>query len=275
MNTIAKRALDTDVSIATDSALVLASVESFVATYPAAVSEPTVRYVVDSARGIVTRNGEVLVSGFRQDALAPFLERELYDSVCERAASPSFVVHAGAVVRDGRAVLLFGASGAGKTTMCRGLVGRGARYVTDEIAAIDVALRVRGLPRPLALAPEAPPDDSFARTLRGRTSGYAFVARDGTHVAARLFALDTEHIHDEPAPIAAVVHLRHAREEAAGARALRASEALKLLWEQRLRAGANELDVASALVSRAPAFELVTHDVDGACLAVDAIIGHS
>jgi hypothetical protein len=46
------------------------------------------------------------------------------------------VVHAGAVVRDGRALLIAGPSGRGKTTLTAALVKRGFAYLSDELAAL-------------------------------------------------------------------------------------------------------------------------------------------
>ncbi len=62
------------------------------------------------------------------------------------------IVHAGAVLTDGGAIVLPGRSGSGKSTLVAGLVRAGLRYLTDEAAAIDPqALRVQPYPRPIAL----------------------------------------------------------------------------------------------------------------------------
>lgn len=47
------------------------------------------------------------------------------------------VVHAGSVVHRGRAVILAGPSGAGKTTLALGLVARGMGLLSDELAAFE------------------------------------------------------------------------------------------------------------------------------------------
>src|SRR6202012_2170550 len=49
--------------------------------------------------------------------------------------------HAGGVEADGTGVLLPGASGAGKSTLVAGLVRGGLGYLTDELAALDLATR--------------------------------------------------------------------------------------------------------------------------------------
>lgn len=49
------------------------------------------------------------------------------------------VLHASAVAHGGKAIAFLGASGAGKTTLAGRLVARGARLVTDDVLAVDVA----------------------------------------------------------------------------------------------------------------------------------------
>jgi hypothetical protein len=47
------------------------------------------------------------------------------------------VLHASAVAIDGRAVAFVGATGAGKTSLALQLVARGARFLTDDVLALD------------------------------------------------------------------------------------------------------------------------------------------
>ena len=69
------------------------------------------------------------------------LESELQLSVA-RLARPQVFVHAGVVAVDGRAILVPGRSGAGKTTLVRALVAAGATYYSDEYAVLDLEGRV-------------------------------------------------------------------------------------------------------------------------------------
>jgi hypothetical protein len=50
----------------------------------------------------------------------------------------ALLVHAGAVVTDGKSVLFFGESGAGKTTTARRAAFRGALRIADDMAVVDV-----------------------------------------------------------------------------------------------------------------------------------------
>ncbi len=89
------------------------------------------------------------------------------------AATPRhLVLHAGAVVVDGQAVVLPAAMEAGKTTLVTGLVRAGCGYLSDELAAVPdpdttAALHVLPYPKALSLDPgswplfpdaEPPPD---------------------------------------------------------------------------------------------------------------------
>lgn len=61
------------------------------------------------------------------------------------------LVHAGVVVRDGRALLIAGPSGRGKSTLTAALVKRGCAYFSDELAALTAEGNVLRYPTPLRL----------------------------------------------------------------------------------------------------------------------------
>jgi hypothetical protein len=81
----------------------------------------------------------------------PFFEWGLNWCVAQHAQR-YLVLHAAVVARGGRALLLPGEPGAGKSTLCAGLVARGWRLLSDELALIRPD---RGdllpLPRPISL----------------------------------------------------------------------------------------------------------------------------
>jgi hypothetical protein len=60
-------------------------------------------------------------------------------------------IHAGVVGWDGGAIVIPGASYSGKTTLVAELVRRGARYYSDEYAAIDRHGRVHPFAKPLSI----------------------------------------------------------------------------------------------------------------------------
>ena len=73
----------------------------------------------------------------------------LIDEQVVRCQADTVVVHAGVVAWKGCAVLLPGASRAGKTTLVMELLKRGAIYYSDEYALLDGEGRVHPYPRAL------------------------------------------------------------------------------------------------------------------------------
>lgn len=68
------------------------------------------------------------------------------------------LLHASAVEREGRALLMTGVSGAGKSTLAALLMARGWRLMGDEFALVDPATGlVHGFPRLISLKNEAIP----------------------------------------------------------------------------------------------------------------------
>ena len=62
------------------------------------------------------------------------------------------VIHAAVVERSGCALLLPAPPGSGKSTLCAGLVSRGWRLLSDELALIDpLTANITPLPRPISL----------------------------------------------------------------------------------------------------------------------------
>lgn len=89
------------------------------------------------------------------------------------------LLHASAVERDGRALLMTGESGAGKSTLAALLMTRGWRLMGDEFALLDPATRlVHAFPRLISLKnaavgvmERAAPDGRFGPLLPGTPKG--------------------------------------------------------------------------------------------------------
>ena len=61
-------------------------------------------------------------------------------------------IHAAVVERNGKALMLPAPPGSGKSTLCAGLIQRGWRLLSDELALIDpTTLEICPLPRPVSL----------------------------------------------------------------------------------------------------------------------------
>jgi len=262
---IVRRALDTTFSVAADHPDLERAARAIVGCCPESQGALEVVWELDAAHLRAFRDGELLMEGLSSiGEIAAVFERDLYDVVVARAET-SFMLHGAALANEESAVLLFGPSGAGKTTMSRALVARGARYITDEFAAVDPEGRVRGLPRALGLLPAAPPLDPATQTLQGTADAYDFVGRNGELVHNDFFALAPEHLRHVPIAVGAVVQLQHDPNGTPGITDLRAADILPAMWDERHRGGEGELEIAIALLKRVPAFRLVTSSVERAC----------
>ena len=102
---------------------------------------------------------------------------------CVAAHAHQFlIIHAAVVERGGRAVLLPAPPGSGKSTLCAGLVQRGWRLLSDELALVDIDTGlVHGMARPVnlknasidvvrAFAPDAVMTTPVPDTLKGTVS---------------------------------------------------------------------------------------------------------
>ncbi len=100
---------------------------------------------------------------FTQDGRTPFKPLPLEQSFamfewglnwCVSAQSHQYlIVHAAVVERGGLALIMPAPPGSGKSTLCAGLVARGWRLLTDELAlvSLDQPGEVIALPRPVSL----------------------------------------------------------------------------------------------------------------------------
>jgi len=89
--------------------------------------------------------------GLRRSLTIPLLEWTMNVCVFQRPHE-YFMLHAAVVERNGRAVLLPGRAGSGKSTLCAGLIHRGWRLLSDEVALIRPGHGdLLPVPRPVSL----------------------------------------------------------------------------------------------------------------------------
>ncbi len=93
---------------------------------------------------------EKLDEGLRLTRLLDSMDSAIRVAVGRRAPDRLFV-HAGAVAWKGRAIVIPGRSGAGKTTLVAALVAAGATYYSDEYAVLDDRGFVHPYSRPLSI----------------------------------------------------------------------------------------------------------------------------
>lgn len=101
--------------------------------------------------GQLFRDQELLVRDRRPSRLLGKLIWAVNRQVIDGSSS-DFLLHAAAAADvDGRVVLLPAPMESGKTTLVAGLLDRGLHYLTDEAAAVDPDLTVRGFAKPLSI----------------------------------------------------------------------------------------------------------------------------
>ena len=196
---------------------------------------PALAYSVGrSAAGdfLIRRGAEDLA---RADSTGMFLFHFEQDLTVElqKRRSDLYFLHAAALERDGRAVLLVAESGAGKSTTTWGLLHHGFRYASDELAPIDLSNgRIHGFPHALCLKADPPaPYPLPGGVLRTSRSRHVPVELLPCGLAPSLLPLD------------AIVFLRYRPERDQPAiRAMGAAEATARLYVQALNPLAHPAD---------------------------------
>lgn len=103
-------------------------------------------------------DGTILGGGPLGVGLAALLFDAVIAGLLERNAE-GLALHAGAVARSGKVILLPGQSGAGKSTLTAWLVAQGYSYLTDELVFLgdDLPAGMLAFTRPLCIKPGAAP----------------------------------------------------------------------------------------------------------------------
>jgi hypothetical protein len=116
--------------------------------------EPDLAYSLecDKMRGLyaVSIGSQELIRTPDLNRLLKFLKLHVQHAIAESAVERLFV-HAGAVAWRGKAILLPGHSGSGKSILVRELICAGAVYLSDEFAVLDPDGLVHPFARPLSL----------------------------------------------------------------------------------------------------------------------------
>jgi hypothetical protein len=233
--------------------------------------DPRTHYsVVEEPIGTPERSlfidGQRVASVSRPSWLLRFLAWQINHRVIADS-SRHVLLHAASVARGANGVILAGPPDAGKTTLAAGLVRAGLAYLTDEATAIDPrTLRLVPYPKPLSL-------DAGSLALLRPVSMYAEGVAGGYFDDQWQIPADDLRAHavGDLANPTVVVFPRYEVGAETRVRRLRAAESLARLTRFTFgfldRAPLN-LRVLGRVLEQAPAYELVSGDLDSACSAV-------
>ena len=137
-------------------------------------------------------NETARIGGYAPDLTRVLRQVAPFVLACQLAVHGRFLLHAGAIQRDGRAVLVLGGSGSGKSTLILGALEAGWSALADDHVLVcerPDGLYVMGVPRPLAVPADAVTRDAMVWPIPGDARGrlrlpFAQWDRDWRRVAA-------------------------------------------------------------------------------------------
>jgi hypothetical protein len=222
-------------------------------------------YTVTQAEGsfVLARSGLDPVAASDLGELILILDQDLIIRLQE-LRSDLYFVHAGVLESAGRAFMLVAQSGGGKSTTTWALLQYGFRYLSDELAPVDVAtLAIYPYPRALSLKSRA----ATPCPLPPKT----ILTTRSIHIQPEAIPAG---VCRTPAPLAAIFFLRNAPDAVPPiGRQLSSAEASARLYPNVLNALAHPgdgLDGAVRIASNTVCFQLSTADLMAACAFVRA-----
>jgi hypothetical protein len=224
---------------------------------PAPDLEIDVRFAADGSMSLLV-TGQPTITVANEAELHDELDRSIVLGL-QRLRPGLYVLHAAVLSWHRRAFVIAGASGDGKSTTSWGLLHHGARFVSDELAPIDLTTwLVHPFARALCLKRDPPLDYPLP----------ASALRIGScvHVPTAALPCATERT---PQPVAGVVFVRHDPGRLrAELRRLSAAESAARLYASALNALAHDgrgFDSAVELASRWPAVALASGELKESC----------
>lgn len=229
---------------------------------------PDLRYAVSANEApcsgySIERSGHGLVIDARRiDDLLFHFEKDLVVALQELRPELLFL-HAAALEHGGRAILLVGASGHGKSTTAWGLLHHGFGYLSDELAPVELdALLVHPYPHALSLK-ERPPA-AFALP-----AGEAIDLGRTLHVPVAALPAGAGERAVSACPLGAVLFVRFRADRPTPVlRAIGRAEAAVRLYVCTLNALAHPgkgLDAVLQIAERVPCFALDAAELNATC----------
>lgn len=210
------------------------------------------------------RDGEPCETTVTDSYIAPYVLWEVTRLVLEHAVAPTIPIHAAALVRDDKAIVLCGPSHSGKSTLAAWLTHRGWGFLTDEVGLLDTTDSTTTLVRP------------FWRPVGVRRGGpidtITELVGDEPEVlvpASELGSLG------EAAPLVALVCPSYSKGASGELVTLSPAAALTAVAEQLpslAREGASVFRSLATIVTQVPAYALSVEDLDRAEATLATIV---
>lgn len=188
-----------------------------------------------------------------------------------------YLLHAGAVSRNEKGIILPGPSESGKSSLSLALTSKGYRYLSDELAVLDPSSgELHPFPKPVSIKdksvfPDIVQNDNF---WLGPENGDEGNERPVWYVHPEDVASGSI---SPPVPVRYIIFPRYNPDEAPRLQALRPDEALRKLIDNSVnfaRFGRNGLRLLSALVADARCFSLSVNGLAATTSLIDELAGN-
>lgn len=184
------------------------------------------------------------------------------------------VVHSAVVAKNDRALILPGMPGAGKSTLCAGLVSQGWRLLSDEMALVSLFDGLLSpIPRPVSLKNESigivrnlSHDIFLGEPITGTAKGTI------AHMRAPLASVEASQARALPV---AVVFPRYRRDAQTTLSPFSKGRSFLTLAQNSFNyhvLGASAFDVLAGLIDGASCFEFTYHDLNDAYRIMDELV---
>jgi hypothetical protein len=215
----------------------------------------------DSSLAYIARGDEPRLSARNPGEFLYLFDKDLTIELQRRRADLYFI-HAAVVARGGTALVLTAPSGSGKSTLTCALLTHGFRYLSDELAPIDLSsMRVHAYPHALHL--KRPPPPPYAMPAGAIETPWGWhvpgaglpCERDPVRIGAICFIDRSGALPPRPTPVT------------------RASAAARLFANalNQLAHANDGLDAAVAIAEAVPCFELDTSSLPQACAGLEQL----
>ena len=210
----------------------------------------------------ISRGKDTLYRSSDYRYVLEYLEYKIYTLLIDRL-NDYYLIHAGVMAHNNKAVVIPACSGGGKTTLIAGLLKKGFRYLTDEIAIIHPhTLEVYPFPKPLNMKiGSLSLFDSFQPEMEVINKNDVAIADKIHHVFVRSRSI---HALDDPLPVSNIIFVRYEPNEKSTLTPISRANAIFKIATcsfNHFRFKQRGVDILDRLVRRCACYQLAFTDV--------------